>query len=753
MARLYLHVGQQEIERQTIADLLQSSRAQLLNHGIEIVTTGPAQEDSSPLRRDWLKTPATVSPDLFVSDPDLYRHFGDGEFIAELNHHANTTGREVCVLAVLRNPVDTQYVRYLRRPANDPQQLSLADYFDNDAIADQKRLLELTQTMLRTCVQHDYRLTVVNLSNIDTSNRSATAEMVGDFVGLAPVGADTVIGRPHGRESTAFEHGVRQTLGRILEATDDQTINTALARVAAAIPGFDADLEKSIALAEAASSVNRFATALFEQVSEINEHLSPCQHLRASVLDSQGGEFQKLDQDYARLLVMTITRAVLDLLSRNLDGEQRLNCLEILCQRLSSKHASADLKHWNAYGQALRAIGDPRAASVGEIVREIRAQAEAPALPSISKPSHRLSVDSRERAVNREKIFLHVGHSKTGSSFLQAILAQNHARLSQLGIHYPMLERDHARATRGGVTSGNRRVINDPEQLGKALSYPGAVLLSNESMWRKFADARFVDTIAEAAARSDRTVAIFLCLRNPIEHNQSRFMQLSQAGMSSMTISEFFQGKAVYDQLDLFASVLGIIDLCDQLGFELAIYNYSIIRSHLLPTFCRFLGVDEVDTLVSDNAMTRVNRSLNTVELGARRALNNLFQDCPQLPQDRNYLRELVDATPELNFPLPRPTAEALDRFLVGIGQDLDATNARLPAQAQYERQHLTLSGVGAQQGSDSSADEPTTIRYGDVLTQTIALLALNELTPATNAHNAELLQQVRERIGVRITD
>ena len=54
------------------------------------------------------------------------------------------------------------------------------------------------------------------------------------------------------------------------------------------------------------------------------------------------------------------------------------------------------------------------------------------------------------------RLYLHIGHSKTGSSFLQASFANSVAALAEQGIGYPLAARHVTEAAEGWrISSGN----------------------------------------------------------------------------------------------------------------------------------------------------------------------------------------------------------------------------------------------------------------------------------------------------------
>ena len=57
--------------------------------------------------------------------------------------------------------------------------------------------------------------------------------------------------------------------------------------------------------------------------------------------------------------------------------------------------------------------------------------------------------------MNKTKLFLHIGHGKTGTSAIQSSLAIASERLAALGIEYPIDTKLRDRASQLEITSGN----------------------------------------------------------------------------------------------------------------------------------------------------------------------------------------------------------------------------------------------------------------------------------------------------------
>lgn len=344
----------------------------------------------------------------------------------------------------------------------------------------------------------------------------------------------------------------------------------------------------------------------------------------------------------------------------------------------------------------------------------------------------------------KRKYFFTLAHTKTGSSYIQSVLARNQQTLSDNGIFYPLTEKDLEQAERGNVTCGNRSVIDDDEALQRAFSVDASLLLSNESMWKRFANPDFVATLAAAADRTQRKVAVFMCIRDPIAHNRSRYMQLSQTGIIDMSLSEFFTTKAIRDQRSRFRGIARLMEVCDENNFELTLLDYTDIRSNLLNVFCDFLELE--DHLELKVPQSKVNRSMGAIELGVRRALNTLHSDQANLPRDRNYLRDLVDKTSQLPFSLPSPDPDAVKQFASEVARDVEKINALLPDGLQYQckvEQPAAGDAVDTHTESSNANDDS---EYGQALVETIALFTLDTVGRQCNDADGARVAEIKSR-------
>lgn len=200
------------------------------------------------------------------------------------------------------------------------------------------------------------------------------------------------------------------------------------------------------------------------------------------------------------------------------------------------------------------------------------------------------------------ELMLHVGHGKTGSSFLQSALA-----LSDLGdLSYPVSEAQKTKALQGRLTSGN--VTYAP---GCFDSFSGdKLLLSSESMFTPLVDGCLLDDINTALKPSK--IRILLFVRNPFENAVSSYFQAVQKGMESRDFEYYLQKFSRPKQV---AKAIR-----HSRGAELYIANYSTHRKQVLQKFSEW-----IDCNLSAPPSKVANRSLTVDEANFLYRLNKLL--------------------------------------------------------------------------------------------------------------------------------
>ena len=116
----------------------------------------------------------------------------------------------------------------------------------------------------------------------------------------------------------------------------------------------------------------------------------------------------------------------------------------------------------------------------------MRLQTHAPPenLPLGGEPDRR-NRDEKEM----KRVFIHAGHSKTGSSFIQAVLARNAATLRARSLHYPRGGNFQA-AENFEISAGNFRfkdIMSNPARFDAITREGENIVLSSEYFFHEIA--------------------------------------------------------------------------------------------------------------------------------------------------------------------------------------------------------------------------------------------------------------------------
>lgn len=275
---------------------------------------------------------------------------------------------------------------------------------------------------------------------------------------------------------------------------------------------------------------------------------------------------------------------------------------------------------------------------------------------------------------------LHVGHAKTGSSYLQSAFALSIDSLEAAGVHYP-LDWKLRRSAKGGISSGNAgpliRALDGIR--GTDADFPTApasvntMLLSGETVFPRLERPEFVARLVSAAraAGFDR-VRILLFIRNPISHCASNYQQSIKRGGHVGTIDE------QSERFNFPLKVAAAIKACDaEPDIELTIRNYEVARKSLLAETCAWLGIP-LEALQAP-AMEVVNRSLSRGELEFQRALNQVLGESGEVLSD--VLCELLPRVPAEHV---LPSLAAQQRLWERLTPAMEAVNERVGREHGY---------------------------------------------------------------------
>lgn len=223
-----------------------------------------------------------------------------------------------------------------------------------------------------------------------------------------------------------------------------------------------------------------------------------------------------------------------------------------------------------------------------------------------------------------KKLVLHIGHHKTGTSFIQSILAINKDRLINMDALYPQ-NNSFIKAQRGRITGGNGDLLLNEEI---ALTHHQKIIYSRESFFDELINGELIQKLLR-----DYKVCVILYSRDLFSHSFSRWGQQVKRRGCIDSVDDYLCGNPDGP----YKGILDWILLKEEMGFELIFRNYSRIRNlkerFLLDCFDinkEFKSFEEPKSLF-------VNRSLSAIELEIQRLFNSI-----EGSRSRNYISDLL---------------------------------------------------------------------------------------------------------------
>lgn len=220
-------------------------------------------------------------------------------------------------------------------------------------------------------------------------------------------------------------------------------------------------------------------------------------------------------------------------------------------------------------------------------------------------------------------LYLHVGHSKTGTTWLQAVLSLSRGALAAHGLAYPC--DGAARAPESaeiGLGNAPRLAVSEDrlraELAGSAATHSGrGVVYSSEELFPQLLALPRPQALAAISRDAGfENVRILLFARDPMAHATSLWQQYLKRGGGTAPVEAFFARYSVPERVAEFLERFGAVP-----GITVQARNYSRWQDRLLDPLAHWLGMptDAFTTPVAG----RLNRSMTRAELAMQRALNH----------------------------------------------------------------------------------------------------------------------------------
>lgn len=269
------------------------------------------------------------------------------------------------------------------------------------------------------------------------------------------------------------------------------------------------------------------------------------------------------------------------------------------------------------------------------------------------------------------ELCLHIGHQKTGSTFIQNALALSVSDLHKHGIDYPIskqmasqISTNNARISSGNGANILRKLISDT--LPNDNRSPKLVF-SNESASTELILMDKPARVFSQAAKKFSKISVLLFIRDPKDHLASMYQQAVKSGGHYGDIDSYVQNSDLPKDI---ATLLRILQGISEISLN--VHNYSRHRKHILENVEDWLEAPR-GTLRPPSVAT-VNRGLTKSELRIQRRLNRLIGR-----PAKNFSRKMCTFFPNRQSVLEYPSDDA---WKIAIDRNLEffeEINSRIP--------------------------------------------------------------------------
>lgn len=277
------------------------------------------------------------------------------------------------------------------------------------------------------------------------------------------------------------------------------------------------------------------------------------------------------------------------------------------------------------------------------------------------------------------QLLLHIGHGKTGTSYLQNTFRQNsHRLLNEYGIHYPVSNPESERSV-GSIGVGNaERLLISSRELANGLAQSNGesktLLYSSEFMFywlNEHRDARFISKVAKSAD-FDR-IRVLLFIRNPLSHASTEWQQMVKIGVTASSIESQYQSFDYPEQVD---TVLDVLQ--SEADLDVNVVNYSKFSKALLDVATSWMEVPS--QALAPLPVTTVNRGLTKGELAFLLKLNSA------VGRNKGYVvNALCERLPDQKPDQIRPSHEVQLATLERLQPAMERVNAKISPDQHYE--------------------------------------------------------------------
>ena len=364
--------------------------------------------------------------------------------------------------------------------------------------------------------------------------------------------------------------------------------------------------------------------------------------------------------------------------------------------------------------------------------------------------------------MKKTKLFLHIGHGKTGTSAIQSALAIASEDLAKRGINYPIQQALRDRASRLEITSGNWEptsevsLTNQLLEIAKSNYKNSKIILSSESLF--WLVPELIQNKSTWETHID--LHIILAVREIEEMLSSEYQQRVKRHGDAMPLEQFLRARHFVSSHH--AKAAEVIELIAQSNITNTIINYSEHKRDISQLIFKLIGAEDLYP-TSQMAGAIINRSLSRKELEILITINALYfsrfpwisarisdaliKNQPKLEaQQCKIAKQQLQKVYETNDPYLQTINAFLDSkeqltSLANLSQEI--TQADSPEQAQKirEQEAISVSLIG-----DTLLQTLTNESKRKLSNDTVdAIIALSQSGQVSKTTEVELLEVAKE--------
>ena len=364
--------------------------------------------------------------------------------------------------------------------------------------------------------------------------------------------------------------------------------------------------------------------------------------------------------------------------------------------------------------------------------------------------------------MKKTKLFLHIGHGKTGTSAIQSSLAIASNDLAEQGISYPIQQSLRDRASRLEITSGNwepKSEVSLSDELLEIAANNGddlKIILSSESLFW------LVPELIQNKSKWENNIDmhIILAVREIEEMLSSEYQQRVKRHGDSMPLEQFLRARHFISSHH--AKAAEIIELMNESNISNTIINYSRHKRDISQLIFKLVGAEELYP-ADQMAGAIINRSLSRKELEMLITINALYYS--KFPWISTRISDaLIKSQPQIEAQQCKLIKSQLEKVYEQNDAYLQTINACLDPNEQL----TMLSTLSHELIQDSSPEQVQKIRdeetisiclIGDTLQQTLtneskrklsndtvdAIIELSQSGKVSKTTEVELLEVAKE--------